>query len=423
MPALSTATVPEYDAIDISSLDFWRRSARERDEAFAMLRRERPVTFHPPAQGGLLPLNNGFWAVVRYPDVRTVSLHPELFCSGNGMAMEDAPMQLVEQVASFIVMDDPRHARLRRLVSKAFTPRNIARIEEQIRQQARDIVAEALRDAEFDVVEGISMRLPLATISSMVGIPPERRHEVYDAANVVVGTNDPGLVTPGQELAELAAAVGHLHIIATELARQRRACPESDLMTALVEAEVDNTRLTDEEIAGFFCLLTVAGNDTTRNAISHGIHAFATHPSQWALLRSDPSRHIAPAAEEIVRWATPAIHMRRTATQDTAIAGQRIAAGDNVVMFYASANRDEAVFPDAWTFDITRDPNDHIGYGAGGPHYCLGASLARTQLRAAFTELATRVRHVEADEPEYLVGNLIHGVKHLRCRFDREPSA
>lgn len=420
---MSSADRHSFDEADISSLRFWRQSARRRDETFAVLRRERPVTFHPPPEGGLMPLERGFWAVVRHADVRFVSFHPELFSSAKGMVMEDAPMQLVEQLASFIVMDDPRHARLRRLVSKAFTPRQVARIEEQIRRQAREIVSTALVAAEFDAVEQIAMRLPLATISSMVGIPESRREAVYHAANVVVGTNDPDLVTPGRELEELATAIGNLHIIATDLIRRRRAVPEPDLLTALVEAEVDGTRFTDEEIAGFFCLLTVAGNDTTRNSISHGLQAFATYPDQWARMRSDLDRFIAPAVEEIVRWATPAIHMRRVATQDTEVGDQPIHEGDNVVMFYESANRDEAVFADPWAFDIGREPNEHFGYGGGGIHYCLGASLARAQLRAVFSELATRVAEFDTDEPEYLVGNFIHGVKRLQCRVQRQPAA
>lgn len=412
-----SAGVRVFDETDISSLDFWSKPMAERDEAFAGLRRERPVSFHRPPESTLFPREEGFWALVRHADVMYASRHPELFCSGRGVSFEDIPHEMEAAMASFLVMDAPRHTAIRRLISHAFTPRQVARIEETIHRQAAAIVADARAAGTIDVVETLAMRLPLWTISELLGVPEDRREAVFQAANTMVGTNDPDLVLPGQDgLQSLMTAALELHQTAVELAGRRRHQPEDDLMSELVAVEVDGERLTDEEIAAFFHLLSVAGNDTTRNSISHGVHAFATNPDQWTLLRSDVESNLAGAIEEVVRWATPVLHFRRTATQDVELHGRRITAGDWVVMFYLSANRDETVFPDPWRFDITRTP-EHLGYGGGGPHFCLGASLARTQLRAVFGELARSVVAFDAGEPECLVGNFINGVKRLPCRL------
>ncbi|HVW32031.1 MAG TPA: cytochrome P450 [Acidimicrobiia bacterium] len=416
--SMNRSATRTFDETDISSLEFWARPMAERDEAFAHLRRDRPVSFHRPPEGALFPKNDGFWALVRHADVVSASRHPELFCSGRGISMEDLPHEMEEAMASFLVMDAPRHTTMRRLVSHAFTPRQVARIEEAIRRQAVTIVADALTAGTIDVVETLAMRLPLWTISELLGVPEEIRARVYWAANTMVGLNDPDWVAPGDSgLETMMMAALELHQIAVDLAARRRERPEDDLMSALVAAEVDGERMSDEEIAAFFHLLTVAGNDTTRNSISHGVAAFAANPDQWTLLRSNIGDHLGPAVEEVVRWATPVLQFRRTATRDVELHGRRIAAGDWVVMFYLSANRDDAVFADPWRFDITRAPNEHVGFGGGGPHFCLGASLARTQLRAVFAELARSVVAFEAGETECLVGFFINGVKRLPCRL------
>jgi cytochrome P450 len=413
MPPTDTQT---YDPVDISSLAFWSAPAEERDDSFAQLRRHRPVSFHPLPEGGLVPGDGGFWAVVRHADVVYASRHPDLFCSGQGVTFDDLPREMNEAFASFLVMDAPRHTVVRRLISQPFTPRRVAALGEQIGQQAAAIVREAVETGGGDAVELLAMRLPLWTISEMVGIPIEHRDRVYRAANAMVGTNDPEFAMDDAMTLRVGAAI-ELTSIAADLAAARRAQPGNDLMTALVTAEVDGQRLSDEEIGAFFVLLGVAGNDTTRNSISHGLHAFAQRPDQWALVRDDPDQHLASAVEEILRWATPVMDFRRTVTQDVELGGQQLRAGDKVALFYTSANRDETVFENPWTFDVTRTPNDHVAFGGGGPHHCLGANLARQQLRAVFGELAHRVARFETDAPDYLIGNFVHGIKRLPCTF------
>jgi cytochrome P450 len=404
----------DYDPIPLSSLAFWASTAEERDESFRELRLHRPVSWHPPFEGAMMPAldpDGGYWAIVRHADVVQVSRNPELFCSGEGVMLEDVPTAVLDAAQSFLAMDAPRHTLLRRLVNSAFTPRQVARIEAQIVAQAAAIVDDLLGGpTEFDFVAAVSKRLPMWTISDMMGLPVEARDPVATAADSVVSWNDPDVLAGRQPLELLMDSLVTLHMNARALAEARRAVPAADLMTALVQAEVDGERLTDDEICAFFVLLSVAGNDTTRNSISHGMKALCDGPDQRALLTSQFDKHIGTAVEEVVRWATPVMTFRRTATRDTEIAGQPIAAGDKVVMFYAAANRDETVFSHPERFDITRHPNEHVGFGGGGPHFCMGASLARRQLRAIFRELLGRVPNLELGDPELLVGNFIHGI-------------
>jgi cytochrome P450 len=252
----------------------------------------------------------------------------------------------------------------------------------------------------------------------MLGVPEERRTELREAANLMVGAQDPELLATLDDpfTAVLSAGIT-MSVLGSEIAAQRRAEPRDDLLTDLVQAEIDGQGLTDEEIGAFVVLLGVAGNDTTRNSISHGVMAFAHHPDQWDLLRSDPERYLPTAVDEIVRWASPVLTFRRTATRDTEIGDQPIAEGDHVVMFYGSGNRDERVFADPWAFDITRQPNDHVGFGGGGPHYCLGANLARAQLRSVFRELSTLVSSFEVGQPKLLPSAFVHGVDAVDCTF------
>ena len=280
------------------------------------------------------------------------------------------------------------------------------------------IVSQLIAMGSCEVVANLSMRLPLWTISEMLGVPPERQAELREAANLMVGAQDPKLLADYDDpfTAVLSAGIT-LSTLGSELAADRREHPTDDLLTALVQAEVDGERLNDQEIGAFVVLLGVAGNDTTRNTITHAVMAFAEHPDQWAALRSDPDRLLPGAVEEMVRWASPVMTFRRTATTDTSVGEQPISAGDHVVMFYGSGNRDERVFPDPWRFDIGRRPNDHVGFGGGGPHFCLGANLARVQLRSVFAELARSVSSFEVGEPDLLAGAFVHGIHSLDCRL------
>jgi cytochrome P450 len=315
-------------------------------------------------------------------------------------------------------MDSPKHLQLRRLCSSAFTPRRVAQIEAQIAGQARRIVDDLLQHPEGDLVAAVSRRLPMLTIFEMMGVDDELRGEATESVDGLTSWADDqvrGELLPEELLMDSTLS---LLRIALGIAEARREDPRDDLMTALVQAEVEGRRLLDEEIAAYFILLSVAGNDTTRNTISHTANAFTEFPDQRKVLLEDFEGRIGTAVEEMVRWATPVMTFRRTATRDVEFGGAQIAAGDWVGMFYQSGNRDEAAFADPWQFDVLRDPNPHVGFGGGGPHYCLGTMLARTQLRCIWGELLTRAPDFEVGEPDYLVGNFMSSIKRLPYRLN-----
>ena len=405
---------PPFDEVSISPLAFWAQTAAERDVSFKVLRDERPVSWQPPLEGALMEAEQpGFWAVARHEDVVYVSKNPDLFCSGEGVMIEEVPGDILEAAQSFLAMDAPRHGALRRLVSLAFTPRQVAKISEKIREQSVRIVDDLLTTTSGDFVAQVSKRLPMYSIYEMMGLPEDRREEAAHHADGMVSWADPD-VAAGREPGEVLndSLVGLITIAFEEVAA-RRAQPTDDLMTALVQAEVDGQTLTDEEIASFFVLLSVAGNDTTRNSISLGMRAFQDFPDQAKLLLDDPEKLLAPAVEEVIRYATPVMTFRRTATQDSVLGGQQIREGDWVVTLFSSANRDDRVFVDPHAFDITRPENPHVGFGGGGPHFCLGNQLAKTQLRFLFHELLTRAPALQLGDPNYLVGNFVHAVKSM----------
>ena len=384
----------------------------ERAIAFARLRRRQPVSLQSAPEATLLP-GRPFWAVTRLADVQQVSRHPDLFVSGEGVGISDIPIEFLELNSSFLVMDAPRHTTLRRVVSSAFTPRRVAQLNEEISQAAVRFVDAFVDQGGGDVVEGLAKHLPLWTISTIMGIPEGLRTAMYEAAEGIVTVQDPEFAAGGNDALTLAMeSAGELHRIAAELVASRRADPTDDVLSALVHAEVDGQRLADQELGGIFVLFAVAGNDTTRNSTSHGIKLFAEHPDQWARLRADPSLS-EPAVEEIVRCASPVIHFRRTASSDTEVSGVPIAAGDPVVMFYESANRDEDAFEHPERFDIARDPNPHVGFGGGGRHFCLGANLARAELRATFSRLAERVETFDVGTVDHLTSSFVNGIKRM----------
>ena len=415
--AVSEAQAPD---VDLGSLEFWGRPAEERDAFFAWLRERAPISRHEPPEDLLGLPDQGrqsYWAVVRYEDVRRISRDTRTFCSGKGTQFADAPPEFLEASMSFLAMDAPRHTKLRGLVSAAFTPRQVARIEEGIRENARRIVQEAAPTGGGDFVELIAKRLPLVTISEMIGVPESDRERVVAAADLLVTTSDPEVFGERAPLEVVAEALWTLTEFATALAAHREQSPGDDLMTGLVQAEIEGERLTHAEIAAFFVLLSVAGNDTTRHTTSHAMRALSTNPEQRALLLEDPAERLPVAVEEFIRWASPVLTFRRTTTEQTELYGEVLPAGEKVVLFYHSANRDERAFEQPWRFDVTRDPNRHLGFGGGGPHYCLGASLARAQLRAIFGEMLRVIPDIEAAEPELLRSAFVHGVKRMPCTF------
>jgi cytochrome P450 len=417
---MSVTDHPELPDADLGSYDFWGRPAAERDEYFAALRAQAPLSRHEPPEDLLgMPDQERapYWAIVRFEDIRRISRDPATFCSSQGVQFQDAPPELLEASQSFLAMDAPRHSKLRGLVSAAFTPRQVARIEDGIRVSAQRIVQEAAPTGGGDFVDLIAKRLPLQTISDALGVPESDRERVMEAADTLIGAADPDVFGERSPLEVLGGALWTLTEYATEMATHREQHPADDLMTALVQAEVDGERLTHAEIAAFMVLLSVAGNDTSRHTASHAMRALTVNPEQRAYLLEDLDARLPVAVEEFVRWATPVLTFRRTTTREVELYDQTLPAGEKVVLFYHSGNRDAEIFDQPWQFDVARDPNRHLGFGGGGPHYCMGASLARTQLRAIFGELLRVMPEIEAGEPELLRSAFIHGVKRMPCTF------
>jgi cytochrome P450 len=407
-------------------MDFWALPPSEREQGFAELRANAPVSWHRQPESQLLPESEGtggYWAIVRYDDVREVSRAPERFCSGQGVMFEDIPTELLEASQSFLAMDDPRHATLRKLVAEGFKPRAIKRIEEGIRADARTIVDDLGDGFEGDFVEAVAKRLPMMTIMRMLGVPKEDQEAVLWGVDAAVSWNDPDFLAGRTPLEVVTESMTIMTGIAFRMCAERRERPGDDLITDLVRAEADGERLTDAEIGAFLVLLSVAGNDTTRHTTSHAMRALRDFPDQLAFLTDDLDGRIECAVEEFVRWASPVMTFRRTATRDTEIAGQAIAAGEKVVMFYPAANRDESVFDRPNEFDVARDPNRHVGFGGGGPHFCMGAALARMQLKTILTELLSRFPELEVGEPSYVVGNFVNGITQMPFETGRPTRA
>jgi cytochrome P450 len=411
----STPTSRPYDELSVSPLSFWAETAEEREETFKILRKQRPISWHPPLEGALIPPENeGVWVVTTHELISYVSKNPQLFCSGQGFQFEEVPEDINEAAGSFLGMDAPRHQVLRKLVSSAFTPKQVAKIHDQIKNQAKVIVDEMLEKGGGDFVTDVSKRLPMWTIYEMMGLDDDdKRLEAAHHADGMVSWADEE-VAAGREPGEvLNESLVSLLTMGLELAEERRANPRADLMTGLVNAEVDGVKLTDEEIGSFFVLLSVAGNDTTRNSISLAARALQEFPDQKKLLLEDFEGRIGTAIEEFVRWVSPVMTFRRTATEDTELGGQLIREGEWVAMIYSSGNRDEEVFENPEVFDITRSPNPHVGFGGGGPHFCMGNFVAKMQLKEIFDQLLHRAPTLEVGEPEYLTGNFVRAVKRM----------
>jgi methyl-branched lipid omega-hydroxylase len=410
------------DGIDLSDWDFWARPLDERHAAFAALRRLPAPSFYEEQDIQVVPRGPGYYALVTHADVIEASRRPADFCSGQGAVnIPDMPPDMNEYFGSMISMDDPRHAHIRRIVSRAFSPRMIQRFEDQVQTVAARIVDEILADGPSDFVPQVAARLPLKIICDMMGIPESAYQTVFENSNIILAGADPEL-TPSDDYVEIAGqlliAGQAIKDIVEDIGRFRRDNPTEDLTSALVNANIDGESLTDQELGSFFILLAVAGNETTRNAIAHGLHLFTVNPDQREILCADFERTIPGAVEEIVRYASPVIWMRRTATRDTEINGNEFRAGDKLVLYYWSANRDETVFDRPDVFDISRDPNPHVGFGGPGPHFCLGAHLARREITVMFRELFTRVPKIRtAGEPDRLLSNFINGIKHLPYDF------
>jgi cholest-4-en-3-one 26-monooxygenase len=406
------------DTTDIDLLDRDRFTQGIPHEWFTWLRANAPVYKHPEPDGP------GFWVISRHADVIQCNRDAASFSSdqarGGVVGLEErttGPTEAEQAGGKLMLMiDPPDHTRYRKLVNRGFTPRMISQLEPHIRELTDEVLDRAVaKGGEIDFVVDIAAELPLEVIAELIGVPSEDRHKIFEWSNRMIGSEDPEYIVSDEEVFN---AQVEMFMYAQQLAEKRRAAPADDIITALLSAEVDGESLSDMDFNLFFLLLSVAGNETTRNAIAHGMNAFLENPDQYDLLVSDPDRYLPGAVEEILRWATPVLYFRRNCTKDTVVHGQTIRAGDKISLWYISANRDEDVFDDPFRFDIQRDPNNHIAFGGGGPHFCLGAQLARLEIRLLFEELAKRYPRIEAvGPPDRLRSNFIGGIKHLPVRF------
>ncbi len=379
-------------------------------EAFRVLRAEKPVSFQAEPPDGL-----GFWAVTKYSDIVAISKDPGTYSSWRGGTnIKDYPPDSLDVIRMLMVnMDPPQHNKFRRLTSTGFTPRMIARMEEYIRRAAREIVDNVIEEGSCDFVTRIAAELPLVVIADIMGVPQEDRHLVFDWSNRLIGFDDPEFQTSLED-AQMAAM--EMWGYANNLAEGKKGGDGKDLTSVLVNAVVDGEQLTEMEFDAFFLLLAVAGNETTRNLISGGMLALIDNPKQRARLLAEPAL-LNSGVEEMLRWVTPVIHFRRTATKDVVLHGEQIKENDKVVLFYSSANRDEDVFTDPQTFDVGRDPNDHIAFGIG-QHSCLGLNLARLEIKVMFEEILARMPDIELAGPvRRLRSNFINGVKSIPVTF------
>jgi len=415
-PRTNGAPPPKIPLADIhlESLDFWSLDDDARDGTFATLRREAPISFWPAIEYQGFDAGSGYWALTKHDDVFYASRHPEIFSSSPNITISDNNTEVAEYFGSMIVLDDPRHQRLRSIVSRAFTPKVVARIEASVRERAHRLVASLIANhpnGEADLVSELAGPLPLQIICDMMGIPEEDHQRIFHWTNVILGFGDPDLSTDFEEFLKVSMDIG---AYASALAEDRRVNHHDDLTTSLVEAEVEGERLSSQEIASFFILLVVAGNETTRNAISHGVVALSRYPDEREKWWADYEALAPTAVEEIVRWASPVVYMRRTLTRDVELSGVKLAAGDKAALWYNSANRDESKFANPWAFDVARNPNPHFGFGGGGAHFCLGANLARREIRVIFDELRREIPDIVAvQEPARLLSQFIHGIKRL----------
>ena len=415
--------VLSVDQIKLSPRDFWMRPIEEREGAFATLREECPVHWDEEEEmmpNSPIPAGPGYWSLTRHADVLEASRNPAIHSSARGAtSIADLPPEFSEFFGGMINMDDPRHGRLRRIVSRGFTPKALGRLEDSVERRADIIIDRVIERGECDFVTDIAAPLPLEIICDMMGIPDSQTEMVFRNTNVILGLGDPDLVSdPAQMIPAALGAGGELAALMNEIAADRAKNPGNDLTTQLLNADPEDGAMSGGELASFFILLVVAGNETTRNAISHGMKALCDNPDERKKWAADFEGVAPTAVEEVVRWASPVIFMRRTCTEDTVLGGQQMKAGDKTILWYNSANRDEAVFENPHQFDVLRTPNEHVGFGGPGPHFCLGANLARREIKVMFERLLRRMPDLEiTGAPERLESNFIHGIKRMPCAF------
>ncbi|HBX78764.1 MAG TPA: cytochrome P450 [Acidimicrobiaceae bacterium] len=400
---------------DVNLTDLDRFQRMEHHEMFAVLRAEDPVHWTTEEDGP------GFWSITKHADLQQVNRDAETFSAEQGgiTLLEASKIEEgMDMRGKIMVMTDPpRHTRYRLLVNKGFTPRMIGLLEAHLAYRAELIVDQVIEQGHCEFVTEIAAELPLQAIAEIMGVPQEERHLLFDWSNRMVGADDPEYNKDPANTLDATMAAAELYMFASELGTRRREDPRDDVVTKLINAEIDGDKLTSEEFELFILLLAVAGNETTRNATAHGMHALMTHPDQMQRLRDNPDL-MPSAVEEILRWSSPVLYFRRQATADFELRGKHIRAGDKIAMWHVSGNRDEEVFEDPFRFDVGRTPNDHVAFGGGGAHFCLGANLARLELRLIFEQLVTRTPDMRiAGEVERLRSNFIGGIKHIPVEF------
>ena len=395
---------------EVNLLDPDRFVRQEHHEMFKVLRDQAPVFLHQDPNGP------AFWNIVKHDDLVEVNRDTERFSSEiGGTSIPDPGTRdnggPDSRGVMMLTTDPPKHTRYRRLVNKGFTPRMISLIEQYLRHRAILIVDNVIEKGEADFVVDLASELPLQAIAEIMGVPQEDRMMLFDWSNRLIGVDDPEYAGGAEDG---VAAGAELYAYTNQLAKDRAVNPRDDIVTKLINAEIDGDRLSELEFDMFMLLLTVAGNETTRNATAQGMLALMDHPEQFEIIKDSPDGVTDTHIDELLRWSTPVLHFRRTATEDTEIRGQHIDENDKIVIWHISANRDEEVFEDPFTFDVNRTPNEQIAFGGGGAHYCLGANLAKMELRLIFQEIIERMPDIHrVGEPEWLRSNFIGGVKHL----------
>ena len=405
------------DDADITSHDTYTRGVPH--ATFARLRRDDPVHWTPEADG------SGFWSIVGYRDALAVSRDVATFTSAEGIRLEEMDAEENEARKTLMEMDPPEHTRYRRLVNKGFTRRTIESYEEPIRALAAEVVERALQDDRFDFVHAIAEELPMRMLGTLLGTTEEHGRQLVAWGDALLGNTDPDFTDFPVDLVDTdefrmvpfrSPAAIEIFQFAQEQASDRRACPRDDIIPQLLQPAADGVPLTDREFNNFFTLLVAAGNDTTRYSMTHGMWTFMNHPELWQALRAQPEL-MESGVEEVLRTSAVTMHFRRTATRDVVFGGKPIKAGDKVVMWLNSANHDGEGFPNPWRFDLAREKNDHMAFGRNGPHLCLGAWLARMELRLVFEELLKRVDRLELDgDLQHLRSNFIAGIKTMPVR-------
>ena len=414
----------QLDDFDFADPEFWIAPIEVREAAFKALRDRAPISFteeFEPPPGIPLPKGPGYWSLTKHRHILEASRQPDVFCSGKGAtSVMDMPEQMLEFFGGMINMDEPRHTKQRKIISRGFTPRSLASALKTrwIAAPRTSSIASSRRANAISWPE-LAAPLPLEIICDMMGIPESQSQFVFERSNKILGLGDPDYMKEGEDPIMGAMGAGaELAGLMREMAAARRKSATPDLTSALINATEDEDVLTDAELASFFILLVVAGNETTRNAISHGMKALCENPDERARWAADFEGLAPTAVEEIVRWASPVIYMRRTLTRDYVMDDVTLREGDKVALWYASGNRDEDVFDDPFRFDIARSPNEHVGFGGPGPHYCMGANLARREITAMFRQIFKRLPDLEiTGEPDRLASNFVHGIKRMRCRF------